>query len=494
MTISTKGIKAAVVQGTIWNYATFIGGKGLVFVTTIILARLLNPDDFGLLALGMIAIAYLDTVDGLGVAEAMIHRQDDPERAYNVAFIINLLTGALITTIGFLIAPLVALFFNEPRVAPILQVLSFSFVINGIGNLLESRFRKELDFHSRFIVQIGKVLIKGGVSIVLALTGFGVWSLVWGQIAGTFFGALLYWLRSRWIPKLIMDIKIARSLFGFGFQMILVEFLGMIHKNVDYLIIGYLLGAEQLGFYTMGFRLPELVIINVCYIFGQALFPAYAKLQNQLDDLRSAYLKSIQYLSLVTIPAGLLMSLIAPEFITFFYGEKWQESIVVVQALSIYALVYSLSYNAGDIYKATGRPVILNQLSLVKLAITVPALWFAAGYGIVYVALAQVGTTIILTFIRLAVAKRIIGFRWRDLWQALRPGVVSALAMFSLILALNSQLSVSMHPLVNMLLIGVFGLGIYTSVLWLTERALVKQVFDTVSISILRRGTQVSES
>jgi O-antigen/teichoic acid export membrane protein len=486
---SNAHIKQATVKGAVWNYAAFIGSKALVFVTTVILARLLAPDDFGLLALGMIAITYLDTIDDLGVSDAMIYRQDDPSRAYHVAFVINLLTGLVITTVGILIAPWVAVFFNEPRVTPILQVLSLTFILSGIGRLLESRFRKELDFRNRFFVHVTRAIVKGGVSIVLALTGFGVWSLVWGQIAGTFSGVLVSWVRLRWIPQLVFDFEIARSLFGYGSQMILVEILGMVHKNVDYLIVGYLLGTEQLGYYTMGFRLPELVIINVCYIFGQTLFPVYAKLQNRMDDLRTGYLKSIQYLSLITVPAGLLLFLIAPEFVNFFYGEKWGTSIAIVQALSIYALIYSLSYNAGDIYKATGHPVILNQIGIVKLLITIPALWLAAPFGIFYVALAQVLTTVVLTVVRLIVAQKIIVFSWLDLFKSLKPATISALLMFALAFALRSQLT-GFHPLLNMFLVGGFGVTFYAGVLWITERALVLQVFQTIQTAISRRRLQ----
>ncbi len=491
--ITNNQIKTAVIRGAVWNYSTFIGSKGLVFVTTIILARLLSPEDFGLLALGMIAISYLDTIDNLGVADAMIQRQNDVERAYNAAFVINLITGLVLTIAGFLLSPLVATFFKEPRVAPILQVLSLSFLISGIGQLLESRFRKQLDFRSKFIAEVGKAVIKGIVSIVLALTGFGVWSLIWGQVAGTFSSTLLYWLRERWIPRINFDFQIMRSLFGFGSQMIMVEILGMIHKNIDYLIVGYLLGSEQLGYYTMGFRLPELVIINVCYIFGQTLFPAYSKLQDQKDNLRAGYLQTIQYLSLITIPAGMLMYLIASDFVLFFYGDKWETSIKIVQVLSIYALIYSLSYNAGDIYKATGRPVILNQLGIVKLAITVPALWFAASYGILYVAYAQVATTIILTALRLIIAKNIIGFKWSEFIQALRPAILSSLIMFTTGILIYTQLG-NATPLLRLLVIGSISAVVYLGILWLTQRDLVDQVIKSVTKALLNKQNKTSEA
>lgn len=486
MTITTKQIKQATVQGAAWNYATYIGSKLMVFVTTIILARLLSPEDFGLLALGMILINYLDTVDGLGIGDALIYKQNEQEHAYNVAFVLNLLAGIVITTIGFFAAPLISKFFNEPRVTGILQILSLSYLISGIGSLLASRFRKELDFRSKFVVSIGKAIIKGGVSVVLALTGFGVWSLVWGQLAGVIASTGLYWIRSGWMPKFEFDLAIARSLFGYGWQMILVDVFGMIYKNVDYIIVGYLIGAEQLGFYTMGYRLPEMIIMNLCNIFGQTLFPVYSKLQNNMIELRIGFIKSLQYLSLLTIPAGLLMFVIAPEFVRVFYSEKWSETIPVFQALSIYAAVYSLSHNAGDIYKATGRPVLLNQIGVVKLIITIPAIWIAAPYGILYVAISQIGTTTILTILSLFIAQRIIGFNWMELLHSIRPATVSALIMFFLANLLRLQLK-GLPDIISLMIVSVCSSIFYSGALWLTEKHLFEQVIKTLTSSIIKK-------
>lgn len=486
MTAELQKLKKATMQGAAWNYATFLSNKGMVFLTTVILARLLAPEDFGLLALGMIAISYLDTIDDLGVSDALVYRQNDPQRAYNVAFFINLGTGSLATLLGFFGAPLAAWFFKEPRVTPLLQALSFSFVLASVGNLLDSRFRKKLDFRTKFFVQVGKALAKGGISIGLALTGFGVWSLVWGQLAGAFAGTLLFWLVSHWVPRWEFDWQIARSLYAYGSQVILVEILGMIHKNIDYLIVGSLLGAEALGFYSMGFRLPELIIINICYIVGQTLFPAYAKLQNDLPQLRQGYLKTIEYLSLVTVPAGALMFIIAPEFVTFFYGSKWQPSIAIVQALSLYALVYSLSYNAGDIYKATGRPVILNQLGLLKLAVTIPALWLAAQQGIFAVAVAQALVTLFLTAVRLFVASRIIGLSLEQLAHAFRPALLASAGMALLAWRLHLSL-LKAPPLLSLALVSLTAGGVYLALLWFLERRVLLQAFNTFSGVFLRR-------
>lgn len=203
-------------------------------------------------------------------------------------------------------------------------------------------------------------------------------------------------------------------------------------------------------------------------------------------ELRIGFIKSLQYLSLLTIPAGLLMFVIAPEFVRVFYSEKWSETIPVFQALSIYAAVYSLSHNAGDIYKATGRPVLLNQIGVVKLIITIPAIWIAAPYGILYVAISQIGTTTILTILSLFIAQRIIGFNWMELLHSIRPATVSALIMFFLANLLRLQLK-GLPDIISLMIVSVCSSIFYSGALWLTEKHLFEQVIKTLTSSIIKK-------
>ena len=477
-----SGIARTAVRSAAWSYATFVGSKGLVFITTVILARLLTPEDFGLLALGMLAINYLDTLDDLGVADALIYHQKDPLRTLNAAFLLNTLSATIVTLIAYFGAPLVAEFFHEPRVTDIVRALSFVFVLASTGHLLEARLRKGLDFRSRFGIEVTKGLLKGGISILFAIMGFGVWSLVWGQLLGAAAGTLLYWIKSRWIPRLIFDPEITRSLIGYGWQMTLVSILGMIHKNIDYLIVGYRMDAVQLGYYTMGFRLPELIIISFCQVVAQIMFPTYAKMQDKIDVLRAGYAKTLRYVSLVTVPAGIGVFMIASDFVHVFYTERWAPAIPVVQTLAIYALIYSLSYNAGDIYKATGRPDLLNKISIIKLLITLPALWIAASYNIFYVALAQLLTTVILTLIRLWIASRVIGLEFLKILAAFWPSFLAAGAMLLGNFALGFMLT-DFPALTRMFITIAVGIFLYTITFWLVDREFLLQ-----AVSILVRS------
>ena len=478
---------SATIKGTAWNYLIFGLSKGVTFVATVILARLLSPDEFGLMALGLIVIGYLDTFSGLGVENVVIYKQDNVEHNSNVAFTLGLVFNTIISVTTFLIAPLVATFFNDPRVTDIVRALSVVFIIWGLGNIHAARLKKELQFRQTLLPELGKSLAKAVVSIGMALAGFGVWSLVWGQIAANLAASALYWLVYRWRPRLTIDTKTSRQLLGYSSQTVLSEFMGAILTNIDYLIVGKRLGPENLGLYTMAFRVPELLIINTCYIVSNALFPAYSKLQNDPESLRKGFLLTLRYIALYTVPVGLGMFIVTPEFVKVIFGDPWIPAVPVMQAISLYAVIYSLSFNAGDIYKAIGRPDIMNILGIFKLAVAVPLLWLAGGYNIYYVGLAQVVAHSFLTVVRFIVIKRMISLRWRDILSALQPAISGASVMFLCVYALQIWLR-SMAPLLQLVILPVVGGLVYGAAIWFTNREVARKGMDMLRHTYSKRS------
>jgi len=295
---------SATIKGTAWNYVTFALSKGVTFIATLILARLLTPNEFGLMALGLIVIGFLDTFRGMGVENVIIYKQENIEHNSNVAFTLGLIINSTISITTFLIAPFVATFFEDPRMTDILRALSVVFVIWGIGNIHAARLKKEMRFRQTLLPELGKSTAKAIVSIGMALLGYGVWSLVWGQIAANVVASSLYWLSYRWRPHLDLDLDTSRELLGYSSQIVLIAFMGMISSNIDYMIVGKRLGSENLGYYTMAFRVPELLILSTCYIVSNALFPAYSKVQNDQKTLQKGFLLSLSYVALFTVPVG----------------------------------------------------------------------------------------------------------------------------------------------------------------------------------------------
>lgn len=480
---------SATIKGTAWNYLIFGLSKGVTFVATVILARLLSPGEFGLMALSLIVIGYLDTFSGMGVENVVIYKQDNVEHNSNVAFTLGLVFNTIISVTTFLIAPLVATFFDDPRVTDILRVLSIIFIIWGLGNIHAARLKKELQFRQTLLPELGKSIAKAVVSISLAFAGYGVWSLVWGQIAANVAASSLYWLVYRWRPRLTLDMRTSGHLLGYSSQTVLSEFMGAIQMNIDYLIVGKRLGPDNLGYYTMAFRVPELLIINTCYIVSNALFPAYSKLQNDLESLRKGFLLTLRYIALYTVPVGVGMFIITPDFVKVVFGDQWIPAIPVMQAISLYAVIYSLSFNAGDIYKAIGRPDLMNILGIFKLAVAIPLLWLAAGYNIYYVGLAQVIAHSFLTLVRFIVIKRMISLRMRDILSALQPATSGTLVMFLCVYALQIWLR-SMSPLFQLVILPVVGGLVYGAAIWFTNREVARKGIDMLRHTFSKRSKQ----
>lgn len=474
------------VKGVFWNYGAFMSSKLITFIVSVMLARVLSPEDFGLVAICTVVITYFEILNNFGIDSAFIYFRDETEDLTSVTFVLSIILGIILTLLTLLVAPLVASFFNEPRVIEILSVLSVTFIISSFRLVPATLLRKRLEFKKRFIPQLGRTLTKGVVSIGMALTGFGVWSLVWGTIASILVETLLYFAVTRWIPTIAFKAGVAWMLLKYGVQLVFVDFFGAVNRNIDYFIVGKRLSTVELGFYTLGFKLPELLIINISTIVADALFPAYSKIQNDLQAIQRGFLMSLRYVSLITIPLGVGIMIVSPDFIVTVYTDRWLPTIPVMQALAIYAAVVSLGYNAGVVYKAIGRPSILNKLSVIKLSVTIPILWISASYGIVGVAVGQLVASVILTTVQMIIAHRVIEVAYTDILKALYPATIACLAMATGLFLLRTQLEHTAIVL-RLFTLSISGIIIYFSVLWFTSKESITDAIQVIRPVLLKR-------
>jgi O-antigen/teichoic acid export membrane protein len=477
--MSEPGLAQGTMRGTLWNGATFFISRGLLLVSTMVLARLLVPDDFGLMALGLLFMAYLDALGDLGVGPAVIFLQRDSAKDSSTAQLIAAGTGLLLATLTVLTAPSIAMFFGEPRASAIIRVLAIAFLIDMLGSVHEARLKRDLDFKKRFVPELGKTLAKAGVSIVMALLGFGVWSLVWGQVAGSLLGTLLYWRAAGFAFRWMFDVETARTLFRFGLPMTLLGMLGIFIQNLDYLIIGRRLDAEALGYYTMGFRVPELLLMNLCYILSQALFPAYARVRDDPVALRSGFARTLRFVAVITAPIGVGLAVVAPEVILITFGEQWEPAIPVMRVLAVYAFLYSLSFNVGDVYKATGRPGVLNVISVIKILITAPLLWFLAEDGIVAVAVGMAIAAAIMSGVELAVASRLLRVPLTFMLREFGPALLAVSVMLAGTIGVRMLLpddGLALRAAVSVLT----GAVLYGATLWFSSPGTIRGIFALV--------------
>jgi lipopolysaccharide exporter len=460
MTAATEVAEGRAPGALMWAGITFAAGKGATLVATLVLARILVPADFGLFAVGLLVINYLDRVKDIGVGSSLVYSRESWTRLAGTALPISVGTAFLLGAGAFLGAPLVAAFFEDPRAGEILRALSVVLLISGLGVVPESRLRRELDFRRRAVPELTAAVLKGVLSVVLALTGFGVWALVWGQLAGTIVQTTLYWLLCRWRPRVTWHREDARLLLRYGIPSALVAVLAVVIENLDYLIIGRRLDATELGYYVLAYRIPEITIIAVCVVAGQVFFPMFSRMQDDIPGIREAYLRVAHHVALITVPVGLGIAVAAPEIVFTLYGDRWEPAVPVVRLLGLFGVVYSLSFHAGEIYKATGRPGILNWLGLTEILVMAPALWFAAAEGIVAAALAMVLAYLVLTALKIVVVQRILDIRGLALVRRFVPALLASTLMAGTVLLVSAVLPVS-ADLVRLLVLVLVGVAAY---------------------------------
>lgn len=480
----TADLGSRAARAVVWNYISFASGKALVLVTMAVLARLLTPAEFGIVGFATLAVASLGVLKELGLGAALIQRQDDIEESAQTVYVLNLVSGAILTAITFAIAPAVATFFREPLVVPILRVLAFTFVLEAFGAVHLVLLRRELDFRTKLIPDTARAVIKGAVSITAAVAGFGVWALVWGQMASVVTSVIVARFVVGWSPTYRIHRRLVRPLLRFGMPLIVVDIQYAIWANLDYVFIGRFLGERSLGIYTIAYRLPELLVFAIWSVVAGAVFPYFSKIQSDPDELRRGFLATIRFSQAVVVPlcVGLIVS--AELIVLTLFGDEWVEAIPVLRVLGVFALVASVGVNIGDVYKAVGRPDILAKLGVMDLFVLSTALFYGAQHGIVGVAWAHASVALFDTWIRLFVAKRFVDVTFADIGRQMLPSLLAGLALAG---AASGALFLT-HGMRNMVSLGltmVAGAVTYATAMWHLDRRTVTKLLRYVGLGRL---------
>jgi PST family polysaccharide transporter len=462
----------------LWAYGSYVGGRMLVLLSTAILARLLDPTEFGLVALALIFTTLLESVADLGVGQALVIVRGDEEHVQEraeTAFVFSVALGAGLTVVTVALSPLAALFFDQPELTGLLAVLGTNFLLRSLGATHYALSQKRLDFRARTVAEMADVVVRGLTGIALALAGAGAWSLVIGYVVGTATLSAAMWVMVRWRPRLRPRRAHLRELVGFGGTISAISVIGAVAANVDYIFIGRVLGATSLGLYTLGFRLPELIVINLSVVAGQVLFPAFAAVER--GALGHAFLVSLRYTLMVALPCSALLIGLAEPLTLVAFGDQWRGSIAPMQVLTIYALAVAIGIPAGTAYKATGRAGVLLKLAIPRAALLVAAIAVFVDEGIVAVAACQAVVAGLFAAIGIALASRLLEVGVRRLWWVAWPSLAGAAAMLVVMLPLEAAIG---SPLLSLLLAGGPACVAYAGALWLVDRASILRLRELV--------------
>lgn len=475
-------IKKKAAKGMGWTYLSFGLAKILNLVTISILARLLVPEHFGVVSLATLTMDYLSVINDLGLSAALIQKRERVNESASIAFILNVIAGAILTLIIFLIAPYAALFFKEPQVTSVLQFLGLTFIITALGSVQNVLLQRELNFRKKIIPEIGSTVIKAIISISLAFAGFGVWALVFGQLAGVAFSSLLLWVIVPWRPKLFWDSNIVKDMLKYGLSIMGNNAMSIWEDSFDYFVIGLIYTPTALGVYTLAYKLPQTLVLNILWIMTAVLFPAFSSLQNQIDALKESFLTVMRYVELLVTPICLGMIIAADPLIRIAFGEQWLDAIPILRVLSLYVWVVSIGFHVGDVYKAIGRPDILIKTSIPMFIVRLILLWIGAQYSLVGVAYGHLVAGILSGILRFFVAAYFLKL---TIWEFTKELTAFVCAVGLAALAIPTlYLTASTAPLLQLIAVIIAGAIGYLGTAWFIERTAILTALQTVGINL----------
>lgn len=472
------------VRGTLWSYLSYFSGKLLNFISTLILARLLVPEQFGLVAYCTVVIQYLDIINTAGLGHTLIARKDKFEQAANAAFVASIVLGLASFVIAWFSAPLVANFFREEGVTDLFRVLCLSLPIGNLGLVPGAILGRNLEFRKRLINDFGRILAKGLTSVVLALAGWGPWSLVYGQLVGELVGSILAWVLASWRPSRAFDPQVTRETLIFGFHIILANVAAELRNNVDYIIVGRVLGPALLGIYTMAYRIPELIIGNINMVVASVTFPLLARAQNDIATLRSVYFGYIRYIALFAYLAAFGLVLVSGPFVEVFMSPEWNDMILPMSLIAIAFGIKTTGYVTGVLYKAVGRPDLLNRILLTQFPLAIVVLIYCSRWGIVGVAAGQLVLSFVYVSMATVVINRLLKFSLQELLKALFPAIISSVIMIAVVKVF--QLNLDLGGVVGLFTYVFLGGATYLAALGVINREIIIDAFTTLRAAFSR--------
>jgi PST family polysaccharide transporter len=477
------GLQRRVARGLTWTLIDTWGSQLLGLVIFTILANLLVPEDFGLVALAAVFVSLGNLFVDSGLGDAVIQRKSITRRQLDTAFWAALLTGALLTLVGIAAAPLLATLLRDVRLEPIIQVLSIIFVLVALSSIQMGILRREMDFRSLAIRKLLAIGIGGAVGVWMAFNNYGPWALVGQQVTMAAVTVVAMWAVSPWRPGFSFAREDFRSLFGFGINVVGADLLAFISRNTDNLLIGVFLGPTALGYYAVAYRILDTSSILLVAAARRLVFPAFARLQGHVERVKRAYARLTRATSAVTVPGYLGLALVSSEAIPLLFGDQWAPAVPAAILLFLIGPVTSIASFSGAVLTASGRPDKTFRFRLISTTTNVIGFLIAVLVFQNFVAVAAAYTIrgYLLLPVNMYFLKAYAHIPYRTQLEPMRGVLGATIIMVFAVISVKLLLtSVGVSTLVLLLAEVVTGVLTFTLGMWALERVLLRELFDLV--------------
>lgn len=424
-------LKKQALSGLVWTFAQQFSVQGISFVVSIVLARILQPSEFGIIGMIAVFVAIGNSLVSSGLTQSLIRSQSLTQKDYSTVFFFNLMGSVVVYAIIFFAAPFIADFYNQPILVSILRIYCLSFLIDALTSVQIARLTKDMNFKAQMIVVVPSLIISGACGVAFAYRGFGVWSLVYMTLIQKLLQTIQYWLRTKWYPSFVFSIPVFKEHFFFGYKITLAELLDSFFRNIYQVIIGRFFSPTQVGYFTRADTIKQLPVYNISIALKKVTYPLFSSIQHDNVKLKSAYRQVMQLTLYIVCPILVFMAVLAEPLFRFLLTEKWLPAVPYFQILCFAGILQPIhSYNL-NILKIKGRSDLYLKLEIYKKIIIVASILATIKFGIIGLIWGQLAISIVIFFINTYYSGRFINYPTKEQMKDIFPVV-----LFSLILGL----------------------------------------------------------
>ena len=411
------GLKEKTIHGVGWSAIDNVSQYLVSFVVSIVLARLLSPDDYGLLGIVAIFTAVCTAIVNGGFVDALIRKKDATEDDYNTVFIVNLIVSILLYVVVFVSSPLIARFFERAELVSITRVASISMVIGALALVQQTRLKKKLDFKTQTKVTLIASITSGVIGITMALLGYGVWALVAQGVSNQAFKTIFLWIYNKWIPRLVFSLNSFNELFGFGWKIMVVGLLESIWQELNQVVVGKFYSPATLGQYTRAKGFSDLFSSNLTNVIQRVTFPVLSTIQDEKDRMLSAYRRIIKTTVFITAVSMFALGAVSEPLIDCLIGSKWYEAATYLPVLCITRSLFPLHAININMLEVQGKSGLFLCIEIIKKILLLVPLYIGYAVGIIPMLWVTLAVSIICYLMTSFFSGKLIGY---SVWMQLK--------------------------------------------------------------------------
>ena len=428
-----KSLKNKVVSGLFWSFGERFITQGASFALSIILARLLMPSEYGLVALILVFINLASVFVTNGIGESLIQKKNADETDFSTIFYCSFLISIFIYAILFLTAPFIAKFYGNSDLVSVLRILALIIPVSSFSTIQQAYVSKKMMFKKFFFSNLGGTLVAGLIGIIMAYYGFGVWALVAQNLINTIVGTIVLFFTVTWRPRLLFSINSAKELLGFGWKLVAANFINIGYNELRSLTIGKIYTMTDLAYYNRGNQFPSLIITNINSTIAKVVFPAMAEVNDDISRLKTVTRRAMKITSYLIFPLMIGLMGVANSLILVLLTEKWLFVVPFLQICCIYWLFQPMQTANWQAIKSLGRSDLLMNLEILKKVIGVAMLLLTMHINVYAIAISNAVFAGISMIINMIPNKKLINYSMSEQLRDIAPPLLLSIIMGGII-------------------------------------------------------------